>query len=250
MNDDGLVQLLHDVADAVAAALATVDDWGPSGRRAGQYAADLIADAAALEVLRGAGVGILSEESGIENGEAPILVVVDPLDGSTNASRGIPWYATALCAIDADGPRASLVADQSGRGVRYEAVRGGGARRDGVPIHRPPTATELRGAVVGVSGYPPRYLGWGQFRALGAAALDLCLVADGTFDGFVDCSHNAHGIWDYAAALLVCRETDASFEDVDGRTLIARDPELRRTPVVAGTPELFAELLAVRQSFS
>lgn len=250
MNDDALVQLLHDVADAVGAALATVDDWGPSGRRAGQYAADLIADAAALDVLRAAGVGILSEESGLENAEAPILVIVDPLDGSTNASRGIPWYATSLCAIDDDGPRVAVVADQSGRGVRYEAVRGGGARRNGEPIRRPGPVGALREAIVGLSGYPPRHFGWGQFRALGAAALDLCLVADGTLDGFVDCSHNAHGIWDYAAAMLVCREAGVVFDDVKGRPLIARDPQLRRTPVVAATADLFAELLAARQSFS
>lgn len=250
MNDETLVQLLHDAADAVAAALATVDDWGPSGRRAGQYAADLIADAAALDVLRGAGVGILSEESGIENSDAEILIVVDPLDGSTNASRGVPWYGTALCAIDADGPRASVVADQSGRGVRYEAVRGGGARRNGERLRATATGVSLRESIIGVSGYPPHHLGWGQFRSLGSAALDLCLVADGTLDGFVDCSRNAHGIWDYAAALLVCRETSVPFQDVDGRELIARDPELRRTPVVAATPELFAELLAARQSFS
>ena len=73
---------------------ATVDDWGPSGLRVGQYAADLVADDVALRLLREAGVGILSEESGAERADAEVLVVVDPLDGSTNASRGVPWFAT------------------------------------------------------------------------------------------------------------------------------------------------------------
>ena len=51
--------------------------------------------------------------------------------------------------------------------------------------------------MIGLSGYPPRSLGWGQYRALGAAALDLCAVADGVLDGYVDCSRDAHGSWDY-----------------------------------------------------
>src|ERR687889_208179 len=60
------------------------------------------------------------------------LVVLDPVDGSTNASRGLPWFATSLCAVDADGARAAVVVDQAG-GTRVEAVRGRGARVDGPP---------------------------------------------------------------------------------------------------------------------
>ena len=66
--------LLGDVADAVAAAMARVDDLGPSGRRDGQYVLDLHADDAALAVLRAAGVGVLSEESGLERPDADELV--------------------------------------------------------------------------------------------------------------------------------------------------------------------------------
>jgi fructose-1,6-bisphosphatase/inositol monophosphatase family enzyme len=249
MNDEVLLELLHEVVDEVAVALASVGDWGPSGRRDGQYAADLIADAAALDVLRRAGVGVLSEESGLENGALPIVVVVDPLDGSTNASRGIPWFATSLCAFDRDGPRVSVVANQAAARVRYQAVRGGGAWRDGETIAPSPT-TNLHEAVVGISGYPAQLIGWWQFRSLGAAALDLCLVADGTLDGFVDCSRSAHGIWDYAGALLICREAGARIADVDSRDMLTLEAETRRTPVAAGSAALFDELLAARQAFS
>jgi fructose-1,6-bisphosphatase/inositol monophosphatase family enzyme len=200
-------------------------------------------------VLRAAGVGVLSEESGLENGDREIVVVVDPLDGSTNAAHGIPWFATSLCALDAEGPRASVVAGQSRGGVRYDAVRGRGARRDGIAIH-PTRVSAVRDAIVGLSGLPPHHLGWRQFRALGAAALDLCLVADGTLDGYVDCSHDAHGVWDYAGALLVCSEAGAVAADVGGRDLVVRDAAARRTPVAAATPALLDGLLAARSSFS
>src|SRR4051794_11640938 len=113
MTDDELLDLLHRCATAVCDALAGVSDWGLSGARDGQYNADLLADAAALSVLRAAGVGVLSEESGLEGASRPVLVVVDPLDGSTNASRGVPWFATALCALDASGPRAAVVVNQA-----------------------------------------------------------------------------------------------------------------------------------------
>lgn len=239
--------LLHRTADAVAAALADHGDWGPSGRRAGQYASDVVADAAALGVLDAAGVGVLSEESGLRRADEALVVVVDPLDGSTNASRGIPWFATALCAVDEAGPLAAVVVHLVG-GTRWEAVRGGGAHRDGAPVV-PSGVISLRQSLVGLSGYPPAYLGWRQYRALGAAALDLCAVADGTLDGYLDCSWNAHGSWDYLAGALVCAEAGALAVDAFGRDLVALDHEARRTPVAAATPALLEELLTARGRF-
>ena len=64
LSDDSLVELLHETALAIRAALDGLDDWGPAGTIPGQYHSDLAADAAALRVLEEAGVGVLSEESG------------------------------------------------------------------------------------------------------------------------------------------------------------------------------------------
>ena len=119
------VETLMAAADAVAAVLAANRDWGASGIRDGQYAVDLDADAACLDVLYRAGYRVLSEESGISgppgSDSAPI-VVIDPLDGSTNASRHVPWYASALCLVDADGPAAGVVVNHA-TGERFSAVR-------------------------------------------------------------------------------------------------------------------------------
>ena len=114
---------------------------------------------------------------------------------------------------------------------RWSLTRGG-ARRDGTPIV-PSSTTEIGAAVVGLSGLPPTHLGWAQFRALGAAALDLCAVADGTLDGYVDCSTDAHGAWDYLGGLLVCREAGAHVADARGRDLVVLEHSARRTPVAA-----------------
>jgi fructose-1,6-bisphosphatase/inositol monophosphatase family enzyme len=239
--------LLDETARAIADALGATTDWGLAGTRPGQHRSDLAADAAALAVLDAAGVGVLSEESGLHAPERPILVVLDPLDGSTNASRGVPWYAVSLCALDHRGPLAALVVNLAG-GDRFDAVRGGGARHDGRPI-RPSGTTAVADALVGLSGLPPRSLGWGQYRAFGAAALDLCAVAAGTLDGYVDCSVDAHGVWDYLGGLLVCQEAGAVVVDAFDRDLVVREHAARRTPVAAATPALLDELVTGRRSF-
>lgn len=245
-SHDDVIDLLHRTALAVRGALDSLDDWGPAGRRSGQYASDLVADTAALAVLEEAGVGVLSEESGVHRPESDLMVVVDPLDGSTNAARGIPWFATSLCAVDAEGPLAALVVDLA-HGRTYTAVRGKGAAVDGVPL-RPSGCTDVGQAIVGISGFPERPLGWMQFRTLGAAALDLCAVAEGVIDAYVDCSPSAHGAWDYLGGALVCAEAGAVVDDAFGRGLVALAADDRRTPVAAATPELLDELLAARRS--
>ena len=174
-------------------------------------------------------------------------MALDPVDGSTNASRALPWYATSLCAVDGDGARAALVVDQAS-GARYEALRGAGARVDGQPLV-PTGCTDLADAVVGLSGYPPRHLGWRQFRVLGAIALDLCAVADGRLDAYVDCSPSAHGPWDYLGGLLVCREAGVGVIDSAAAQLVTIDHTARRTPVAAATAALLEQAVAARQGF-
>lgn len=244
MNDDQLLQVLGGTADAVAAALAAAADWGLAGTRAGQYKSDIAADAVAVERLLDAGLGVLSEETGLHEPGGDIVVVLDPLDGSTNASRGVPWYATSLCAVDGDGPRAALVVDLV-HGTRFDAIRGGGARRDGSPI-APSGASQLEESLVGLNGLPDRHLGWAQFRALGAAALDLCAVADGRLDAYLDCADDAHGPWDYLGGMLVCTEAGGTVLDAFGRDLVVLEHGARRTPVAAATAELAEALRAAR----
>lgn len=242
-DSDHVLADLHAAADAVAAALDGHADWGPSGNRPDQYASDVVADEAVRDVLLPLGYGLLSEESAVvEPGEGCPMVVVDPLDGSTNASRGIPHYAASLCAVDDEGPLAAVVLNLA-LGIRYEAVRGGGARRDGVGLFRD-DSPQLSEAIVGVSGLPASNPGWAQFRCLGAAALDLCAVADGTLDAYVDCVVDAHGVWDYLGALLVCREAGVTVEDAKGRDLCVLDRAIRRTPVAAAGTTLHEALLS------
>ena len=92
-SNQEILAVLNETADAVGEVLRANKDWSLSGLRDTQYAVDLRADAAALEVLTSAGVAVLSEESEITGvfADDGLCVVMDPLDGSTNASRGVQW---------------------------------------------------------------------------------------------------------------------------------------------------------------
>lgn len=242
MTNDDLLQLLDDAATAVHRAVANLTDWGLAGTRDGQYKCDLAADAAVLEVLHGAPVGILSEESGLADGDRAIVVVVDLIDGSTNAAAGLPWFATSLCAVDGDGPLAAVVVNQA-TGTRYRAARGDGTTIDGQATAAL-TAVPLADAFVGLSGLPDHHLGWRQFRALGASALDICAVAAGVLDAFIDCTAvPAHGPWDYLGAMLVCHEAGAVVADRYGEDLVVLDHHARRTPIAASSEALLEECI-------
>jgi fructose-1,6-bisphosphatase/inositol monophosphatase family enzyme len=242
------VHLIDEVIDAIGIRLEQVDTTALTGRRPGQYVADIHANDLAVTRFVDAGFAVLSEETGLHYQDRHVTVIVDPLDGSTNASRRIPWYATAVCVVDEVGPWIAVVGDHvSGR--RYRAVRGGGATVDGHPLQAS-DVERLDAAIVGLSGLPPHHLGWAQFRAFGAVALDLCLVAGGELDGFVDCSVDAHGVWDYAASVLICAEAGVEVVDAWGRDLVVLDPAVRRTPVAAGTASLLGSLVTARRGFS
>jgi fructose-1,6-bisphosphatase/inositol monophosphatase family enzyme len=242
------VETFHRAADAVATVLRSNDDWGASGVRDGQYAVDLDADAACLDLLYVAGYRVLSEESGVTgppgSGSAPV-VVVDPLDGSTNASRHLPWFGSALCLVDDDGPAAALVVNHA-TGERFSAVRGAGAERDGSAIS-PSGAVDLSVSILGVSGLPTHHYGWAQFRALGASAPDICAVACGVTDAWCDMHDDGHGVWDYLASILILEEAGGVATEVLGRDLCVLDHTARRSPAVAATPALLEAVLTERR---
>ena len=183
---------------------------------------------------------MLSEESGRTHPERPVTVVLDPLDGSTNASRRMSWWAVSLCAVDEAGPVAALVVDLRHE-VRFSAIRGQGAYRDGLPIH-PSSCTDLGEAIIGLNGVPNGHGGWAQYRAFGACALDLCAVADGTLDGYLDATTDELGAWDYLGALLICREAGVEVVDRAGRDLVTLEHADRRSPIAGASPALTAAL--------
>jgi fructose-1,6-bisphosphatase/inositol monophosphatase family enzyme len=250
-SDEAILYALRNVANVAQLTIAAARDWSLTGAQQGQYAADVMVNDAVIAALREFGWGILSEESGSDGYSATtatdlgdqLVVIVDPIDGSTNASRGVAWHAVSLCCVDHAGPRVAVVVQLAQPHTEYAAIRGRGAWKNGERL-RAPEARPFDKCVVGVSGPPPRNPGWWQFRANGAAALDLCLVADGGLDGYLDCDQ--HGVWDYAGAALVCAEVGVSIRDAQGRDLFPLQHGERRTPIAATSAEILERLVALR----
>jgi fructose-1,6-bisphosphatase/inositol monophosphatase family enzyme len=239
--NDSLLTPLRQCAYEIGEAVEAHRGRGLSGDRATQYHLDVAADDVALRVLGAAGFRVMSEESGV-TGDGEYTVVIDPIDGSTNCDRGIPFYSTSLAVLRDSELVAALVMNQA-TGTVFEAEKGSGARRDGVAI-APSGQVEIAHAIVGSSGYPSHNLGWSQNRSLGAASLEICLVADGSLDVYGVAQHSGLNVWDYLAGLLIVREAGAFDADYHGEELVTTEDVIRH-PVFAGSQELLTFMLEV-----
>jgi myo-inositol-1(or 4)-monophosphatase len=205
---------------------------------------DLAAEKAIVDTLveRQVSFTLISEESGLkEYGHIPqkLFVTVDPIDGSTNLERGIPFYATSLAV--STGPALSaihtaLVADLF-HDITYTAQKGKGAHRNGLGLV-PSRNVLLKEAVIGVdlNSYKAERTVMRLTRILkrtshvrhfGANALELCYVADGTADAFIDIRGKLRTT-DMAAAWLILEEAGAKITSPSGEPLSYKlDPRQR-----------------------
>lgn len=170
---------------------------------------------------------VLGEEYGPAGGsDSPALVrwVLDPIDGTVNYLYGLPQYAVSLAAA-VDGVVVAGVVRNAATGDEWTATRGGGAYRAGRRL-RGPATTRLSQALVGTGfGYDAarrrhqaavlaRLLPEVRdIRRFGAAALDLCMAAEGTLDAYYEKGLNP---WDHAAGGLVAEEAGLVVAGLDG----------------------------------
>jgi myo-inositol-1(or 4)-monophosphatase len=223
---------------------------------------DMAAEKAIVETFVGQGISftLISEESGIrEYGENPKenYVTADPIDGTTNLTRGIPFYATSIAVStkpELNAVHTALVADLF-HGTTYTAEKGGGAHCNGRRI-APSKQTTLEDAVIGIdlNTYKAREIApyltsliekTKHIRHLGANALELCYVADGTTDAFIDIRGKLRTT-DTAAAWLIIKEAGALITTPDGKPLNAKlDPKERLTFVASANPEIHKKILSL-----
>jgi fructose-1,6-bisphosphatase/inositol monophosphatase family enzyme len=157
---------------------------------------------------------IVGEEGTDTNGSSGVRWLIDPIDGTTNFLYGLPGYNVSIAARSDEGTQVGAVYVPATDEL-FTAIRGGGARLDGAPIHCSTTAS-LRHALVGTGfSYLPerreaqaarvaRLIGRVRdIRRSGAAAYDLCCVAAGRLDVYYE---QWLGPWDLAAGELIAAE--------------------------------------------
>jgi myo-inositol-1(or 4)-monophosphatase len=254
------------IAANVEPLLKTLKDPQPDlGRGAGgdqMKQVDLAAEKAIVEVLLQHGVSftLVSEESGIKTyGNQPnaCYVTVDPIDGTTNLTRGLPFYCSSIAVSSKpmlSDVYAAMVTDLR-HGDTYTAAKGKGAFCNGEKIATS-SVTSLAEAVVGLdlNTYKAKEIApqlseliqeTKHIRHFGANALELCFVAGGLTDAFVDIRGKLRTT-DVAAGFLILREAGGLISAPDGGLVdVPLDPRQTLKFVASGNSTIHKSILSL-----
>ena len=206
---------------------------------------DKVAEDAAISILKNYDVRIVSEEAGII-GDSDVYVALDPIDGTFNATRGIPIYSISLCFSKGElGSAFFGYVMNLATGDEYYTLNGKSFKNgERIEVSKKESLNECDA----IFYYPSKDYGFKRLRIYGSAALELCFVAEGAVDCFVDIRRGKGKgflrIYDVAAGLLIAQTAGAKATDVDGNDLNGKkfDMEERLTLVVAN-PNLHQKLL-------
>jgi fructose-1,6-bisphosphatase/inositol monophosphatase family enzyme len=244
-------ELLLELAEAVQHAIAEIAEdpaevLGRGADGAPSTRIDRVAEAAVLRVLEyeDASLDVLSEEAGFIDRGGKATLVLDPIDGTHNALRGVPAYSVSLAIGHSElaDVEEGLVRDLVS-GATYYAAKGQGAKLNGRPIRVHPYDPKdlLFTVYLGANAHPDaaRVAGLARrVRNLGAASLDLCLVAKGAADMYY--MHTAVvetklRAVDVAAGALIVREAGGLVLDLHGSDLdMPLTPSARSDLVAVG----------------
>jgi myo-inositol-1(or 4)-monophosphatase len=191
------------------------------------------------------GDGFLGEESG--GTPAPLLWVVDPIDGTTNFARGLPQFAVSIAFCVGETPMIGVVAEPAA-GAVYAALRGGGAFRNGTQVRAAATVdlaqslvefgyTEQRSATANLALMRRLVNAGCDVRLVGSAALGLARVAEGRVDGYCELHLKS---WDVLAGMLLVAEAGGRTND-----FLADDGLMRGNPMLAAAPSIARPLARI-----
>lgn len=187
-------------------------------------------------------------------GEDCCIWYIDPLDGTVNFAHGIPIFSVSVAYADQGQLLLGVVFDPM-RDECFSAEKGSGAWLNGQPI-RASAAADMDHSLL-VTGFPydirtNPHNNLEQFahfalrsqgvRRLGSAALDLCYVAAGRFDGYWELRLNS---WDIAAGGLIAQEAGANVTDLSGNPDYLAAGSAAQTSILAGNPEIHVRMLAI-----
>jgi myo-inositol-1(or 4)-monophosphatase len=222
---------------------------------------DRVAESAIIRVIekRKIACTLVSEEIGVkEFGKGvSVYLIVDPIDGTTNAVNGVPFFASSLGIARSpylSGVMAGVVMDVY-KNVIFSAEKGKGAKQNGKKI-RPARVSDVEKAIIGVDlskikpkkqlqRLSPLLNIAGHPRHFGANALELCYVANGIYDAFVDIRKLLR-VTDIAAAYLIIKESGGIMLTPEGHELNpSLTPTSRVSFIAAGNNQLFNKISAL-----
>jgi len=205
---------------------------------------DKVAEDIALDFLKDYDLTVISEEAGVV-GEGGTVVALDPVDGTFNAVKGVPFYSISLCFSRSRFFEDSFFAYvmNLATGTEYYSINGK-SFRDGDRI-RVSGKSRIEDANV-IFYYPERSMKIKRIRIFGCASLEICLVADGTFDAFIDVrgKRGFLRIFDVAAGLFIAENAGAVVTDEIGKGLGKKEFSMReRFKIVVSNKKLHKKML-------
>jgi len=225
---------------------------------------DIVAEDKVVEVLKQTGrpVTLISEEIGelkIGDGPSEAVFVVDPLDGTRNALKNIPAYGISIAISDGSSSIQDMKLTDIEMGFVknfanndiYHAKKGAGAWLNKEKIS-PSNREEVAGSSIGayiyradMSKIDKLCASVRSMRILGSVAIELCYVANGTYDAFLDIRGNMR-VMDIAAAKLIIEESHGLVTDDKCKPLINDLNVLERTSIVASCNKNFhAQIISI-----
>jgi len=224
---------------------------------------DVAAEEKVIEILKDVErpVTLVSEEIGefkIGEGSSEVFFVVDPLDGTSNALKKIPAYGISIAVADARNHLEDSLTIQDievglvknmATGDLYEAVKGEGSWMNGEELI-PSVQDDISSSSIGAFIYGTKVQRINnlckmirRMRILGSVAIELCYVASGAYDAFMDLRGNLR-IVDIAAAKLIVEEAGGVVTDQSGGPLNGKLNVRERTAIVAvGNQNLHKEIM-------
>lgn len=228
---------------------------------------DEVAEEKVIEILKSTGksVTLISEEIGelkIGNKRSEVIFVIDPLDGTVNALKNIPVYGISIAIADASiKPLEELTLGDIEMGFvknlancnLYEAFKDNGVYLNDKyvsPSIQDNLADSSIGAyILGDNRISKLSNTVRRIRLLGSVAIELCYVADGTYDAFLDIRGNVR-IIDIAASKLIIEESGGIITDENGKNLNNKLNVKERTSVIAsGNLKIHRDIINVIGGF-
>ncbi len=209
----------------------------------------MVAEEACIDYIQKNDISIklISEESGIFSfGDEPrYTLLLDPIDGSTNASRGVPFFSLSIAILDgmtlndviAGIIRAPLLLNYN----LFEVEKGRNLKVDGIPIPTHPIKEQLSKAVVSMYVYDidlervkPIVSRAYKTRLFGSIALEICYTAIGLLDALID-TRGSLKVMDIVAAKLFIEEAGGIITDMEGNLLTSNVSVTERYSIVCAT---------------
>lgn len=214
---------------------------------------DMRSERAVVETIQGAfpDHGVIAEEETFVRNDSGFIWIIDPLDGTTNYAHGYPCFSVSI-GLEHDGEIIVGVVYDPMRDELFSAAKGTGAFMNGKPIRVSPVGTLIKSLLA--TGFPydrklseknnfdyfhDLLMASQEVRRDGSAALDLCSVAAGRFDGFWELKLKA---WDVAAGSLIVREAGGTVSDLAGKPV-----RLDAEEILASNGRIHEQMIEVLQ---